>query len=148
MSGFDLVSSLAEELCERALLAGAVAAKSRAAFFQCFIVFAVAADKLAEALTAPQAVAEPEADRPPASAAIAPAASTDARLLTLFSNCQHVRNVVLPSLCERYDCFATSEAIYAWKNAPSPNDISTIWHSALHSLFCHLLGFWRAEQSI
>ncbi|KAK9861363.1 hypothetical protein WJX84_001108 [Apatococcus fuscideae] len=103
IQGMDQLQALLTQAMRCSInLQGAVAAKSREAFFQSFIVFAVAADKLAEALTTPQSAAGSEADRPFTAAAAAPAPSTDARLLTLFSNCQHVRSSILPSLCERY----------------------------------------------
>ena len=81
--------------------AGAVAEKSRQAFFQCFTVFAVAAEKLAAEVTAPRSANDQEPDGVPIAVAGSAVPATDARLLTLYSNCQQVRAVILPSLCER-----------------------------------------------
>ncbi len=78
-----------------------MAEKSRAAFFQSFTVFAIAAEKLAAQVTAPRSADNQESEGVPIAVAGSPVPSTDARLLTLYSNCQQVRLVILPNLCER-----------------------------------------------
>ena len=78
-----------------------MAEKSRLAFFQCFTVFAIAAEKLAAEVTAPDSAANPESEGLSIAVAGAAVSSKDARLLMLYSNCQQVRAVILPNLCER-----------------------------------------------